>query len=272
MHKTTIALTVVALFASSALAVPLGVRIDDNDFTFDTDVVAEYQYNGAKPDRIYVGPEGYEVGSYRVISLSVFGLQPGFYPVWGSLNPVMFGGDLVLDMEFDVADGPYFHYGSDVYEVSLEGSKGFLEIYGYIGNTIEPNAAPKPLVRIDFSMTSLLARAGVSLADLVEGYGKLSIWDPTHPEANGEGWFDTGLDGVTFFKFMAEEDPFTPLALFPDLGPTEFYNPAVDYNLNPDPAIGRVSGETGTGTFTPEPATLAMLGLGAAALIRRRRR
>ena len=266
---------VVALFVLGAHAAPLSVRIDDFDFTFDTDKVATYAFNGVAPDTLTVAagvpvssaglPSG-EVGSYRYLgtmgAADLLGNAPGFYPVWltiaGGPAPVaIFGGDLKLDMSFSAADGPYVNPGGDKLDISLTGRQGHLTITGII-SSIPPAPATPPitLLDIDFTATSLLGRAGLDVIDLIEGFGKINI-------LLGHDVGKQGLEGVAFMKFFA--DPGT--AIFPD-PPGENYDPLVDYTYNA--YVGRVSGEAGMGV--PEPASAALMLVGLPLLARRVRR
>ncbi|OPX24392.1 MAG: hypothetical protein B1H04_02115, partial [Planctomycetales bacterium 4484_123] len=114
----------VAVFATSVQATPISVVIEDYDFAFDTDLAAVYEYNGAGPDVLRVHSGGTEVASYRFRGttgpVDLLGNSPGFYPIWSSSAPPVYGGDLQLDLSFVINDGPYVS-GSDVLDISLAG-------------------------------------------------------------------------------------------------------------------------------------------------------
>ena len=254
-----VSVAMVAALAVSAHAIPLSVRIDDYDFTFDTDFAVTYDFNGRLADVLTTVPIGarYEVGSYRFLGtmgpVDLLGNAPGFYPVWDAATPPMFGGDLQLEMQFTAADGPYVNPGGDQFDISLTGTVGKLVITGIIGTPM-PAGAPMTLLDIDFTATSLLGRANTDVVDLIEGRGTVNV-------LLGEDVRNQNLTGAAFMKFFAP----TGTVVFPS-PPGDKYNPLEDYDL--DEITGRVSGEAGA---LPEPATLAVLSIGAVGLIWKRR-
>lgn len=231
--------------------------------------VPSYAYSGVAPQ--VPGPPPGLLGIPPAAS-------PWLYPLFKSnlpptQFPQQFGAKLELAMFFDANDGPYTNPAGDKFDISLTGDRGRLRITGWIGNQPWPIAPLYPtgaaggpvdivLLDIEFSKTTLLARANNDTADLVEGIGRINTLlghsvadlDPVEYE-----WL-RGDVGVTFFKFM-----------LPDLGgviyPTANYMPSEDYNL--DPVYGRISGEAGV---IPEPASLFLLAVGSLAALRRRRK
>lgn len=257
---------IVSLMAVSVQAAPLSVRIDDFDFTFDTAYDAVYAYNGAREDTLSVNTDGNEVGSYRYLDCAgsgapdILGNLPGFYPVWASSAPMIFGGDLELDLEFVANDGPYLSPGGDAMEVSLVGYQGHLKITGIIGTPL-PVGVPMTLLEIEFHSTSLLARDNCDTIDLIEALGTVTT-------LLGEDVRGQDIEGVTFMKFFAVDES---VDIFPR--PGERYDPLGNDFMPDDFVIGRVSGEAGDGiALIPEPATMALLGLGGIGVLLRRRR
>jgi len=246
----------VLLFATGAYASPLSVIIEDYDFTFDTDFLATYNYNGSAADMLHVMAGGSDVGSYRFLGMSapvdLLGNPPGLYPVWTSAAPLIYGGDLLLDMAFTLNDGPYVS-GGDIMDISLTGSAGKLTITGIIGNPMPAAVPPMVLLDMDLTATSLLGRANDDVIDLIEGVGKVNI-------LLGEDVSGQGLGGCTFMKFFAT----TGTLIFPD-PPGQAYDPLLDYGYQT--LEGRVSGEAGV----PEPGAMLLLAAGALAVLRRRR-
>ncbi|MGC9454454.1 MAG: PEP-CTERM sorting domain-containing protein [Phycisphaerae bacterium] len=289
-------------------AAPLSVNILDHDFTFhvpystDGEVPpsvssAVYEHNGSAPDVLrltdpnLVGEAA--AGWHNVASYGYSGVlpqvspSPGFSTPPGAspwLYPTFFtcqsGARLELEMHFDSNDGPYVNPAGDRFDISLTGGTGFLRITGWIGTQGWPTGIlypdPQPggmpndvvLLEIMFEQVSLLARAGHSTADLIEGAGQVTMaMGYTIEELSQmEQFYDMDADGVTFFKFML---PNMDSVLFPQLAAAP-YDPLQDYGLQA--AYGAISGEAGVGVYLPEPATLAMLAMGGLAVVTRRRR
>lgn len=265
-----IAVCVMVLFAASAVAAPLSVRVDDHIFSFETAPgTAAYSFNGVEPDTLTVGAETGAVSSYRYSGISASaGVAPDFYPVWmtDTVSPfgvTDFGGSLVMDLAFDDADGPYTSPIGDEMDISLDGAFGHLTITGQLGAPYMPAAAaPVVLLDMSFDLTSLLARADVSEADLIEASGRINT-------LLGEDVQNLDLDGVVKFSFFADDD----LAKIFDsstIGDPAEYRPSMDIQ---DVVPGHVAGVTGDGAFTiPEPTTLSLVALAAVAGLRRIRR
>ena len=286
----------ISVFAGSALAVPLSTTVIDHDFTFDVphyvnqasgDIgSAVYDFAGSGPDMLRLtdsnlqgeGPAGHHnVASYVYAGIlpqvppSIIGGPGVSVPPTASqwLYPLFFttqyGAKLEIELLFDANDGPYTN-GGDTFPISLTGKSGRLTITGWIGTqgfptgVLYPSGAPQDITLLDiqFTKTSLLAREDNDTADLIEAEGQVITL-----LGQDISQFPELTQGATFFKFM-----------LPDINGTIFpstaspYDPMSDYQL--DPVYGRISGEAGV--TVPEPATMSLLGLGALAMIKRRRK
>ena len=269
MVRFTILSAAILITASLCSAAPLGVRIVDHDFTFDSDFIAKYNFNGATADTLTIEevPEDNPatqgiVSSYRFNGLTqdFAGNGTGFFPIWEIKNT--FGGDMDVSLSFSANDGP-FNAGGTSYPISLTGAKGSLLMRGILGVppgfTPPPGSSPEVLLQIDFNKTSLIGRDSTaidgSVIDLVEASGTVRT-------VGGQNVLSQGLTGVIFFKFMAPA------------GTTIFqtsngaaYDPLASTTAKA--VTGRASGETG---LVPEPVSLSLLLLGLPALLRRTRK
>ena len=292
MFKQVVSICAVVMFVvGGAYAAPLSVRVGDHSFTFDVPYWAAdssgavYDYHGAAADELNVGgsydpnaPNHY-VGSYSYMgeSVTVPGApapSPYLYPVAHNDHlGLMFGGDLRLSMEFSSNDGPYTDGSGDSFDINLSGATGHLTITGRILSPVFPfgtifpaPAADTVLLDIVFDEVTLLARINEDRIFLVEGRGELTTllgYDvATNPDLPG--------GAVAFLKFLVEE---------PDEGPASWiftnpnYDPMIDL-ANASGVAQFIGHIPGGGTATPEPGTIALLSLGAIAVVfyRRRRR
>lgn len=275
MSRAHFWLAVVALgfFAANVQAAPLSVRVEDHDFSFDVPYWgpapwgAVYDFNGVAPDALYVqssDPNHY-VGSYSYVGKlpTVLGgpLASAFpYPV---ANSTTFGGDLKLDMTFNLNDGPYTNPSGDQFDISLVGDGGHLTITGQIYNQgLGPASVPlypplgiQPqdivLLDIAFDKVTLLARVNEDRIFKVEGEGILNI-------LLGEDMIGSDAGGVVMFDFIAEA-PAAAIFTNPNYSPT-------------DNVSGQIWGDINGHAGVPEPATLSLLALGGLAVAWARRR
>lgn len=274
IRSTTLAL-VLLFVASTSFASPLGVRINDQDFTFDTDFIADYSFNGTAADTLTVNDTNNSVGSYRFLNQTTdfAGNGPGFFPVWGASTPsAIFGGSLDLNMAFDKTDATA-NGSTNKFAVSLTGGTGHLTVTGIVGVppgfTPPDGSTPITLLDIVFDRTSLVGRDAAtatdnSVVDLIEAAGTVNT-------LMGQDVSSQNLTGVTFLKFFAPAGT----SVFTGNSGTgnAIYNP-LDATVNGTPAaiLGRVSGEAGVGTFIPEPMTMSILALGIPMILRRHHR
>lgn len=255
LTRGMIGVCTVLLVAVCSYAAPLSVRIDDYDFTFDTpEAVARYDFNGTAADTLSLAPGGGpEVGSLSVTGVAPGPLAAGFYGVYQASG--VFGGDLSLNLNFLVNDGPYTSPSGDSFDVSLVGDNGFLRIVGGVFHGF-PGVVDVPadvtLLEINFDKTTLLARDGVDRADLIEARGIVT-------KLMGQDIADQNHIGVLKMAFYGEEE------IFPDFV-GGIYDPTDDIQ---DTIFGRISGETG---LVPEPMTMGILALGLPFVLLRRRR
>jgi len=285
----------ISVLATPVLAVPLSVNILDHDFTFDVPYYtnpasgdigsAVYDFAGAGPDVLRLtqpaipgeGPAGWHNAAsyaYAGVLSQVPGVggTPPLASQW--LYPLLFtsqyGAKLEIELPFETNDGPYVNPAGDKFDISLNGEGGFLRITGWIGpqgwpaGLVYPDfigGAPVdiPLLEIQFTETSLLARENNDTADLIEAVGHVTML-----LGQDVNQFPELTMGSTFFKFML---PDTNGTIFP-VSAAAPYDPLFDYQL--ESVYGRISGEAGVGV--PEPATMSLLAVGGLMLIKRRRK
>ena len=311
---TVVALCAIAVFASTGSAAPLSVNIADHDISFHVPYLVDtggdiraavYDYAGTDPDILrltvpfVVGDGEAAAGFHNVTAYdyapgtalnipAILGtppVSPNAYPLYkndfdpDTGDPIgsWFGARLEVKMEFDAKDGPYTS-GTDTFDVSLTGSRGFLRITGWIGEQelakagvplFPAGGTNTTLLEIEFSATSLLARAENDVADLVEGFGRVTkILGMNPADLVGQHPEMANLTrGVTFFKFML---PHPGDEMFP-VG----YDPSLDYPNVTEPFRGAIEGSAGLlhpDDPLPEPGTMSLLALGGLAVLRRRRK
>ncbi len=237
------------MLGSVALAAPLVPRIDSHDFNFgawepSTTPLPFYDPRGADPDWLTLSADSLdrEVTAFWEI-----------WPVGGTPLPIFnaagdFGGDLELYLQFDGEDAnpPYL-------DVSLTGSgrqRGAdLIIRGAIPDLGIPYSV---LLAIDVEQASLYGYGGSS-SFVLETAGTIVQVNPALPGADeilGQSGVSRG--NIDFFSLALPSG----------------YDPLMDMNLPVDG--GGYSGEAGRGVPTPEPASLALLLIGAALHLRGR--
>lgn len=301
MSKQVLSICAVVMFVvGGAHAAPLSVQIADHTFTFDVPYWAAeswgavYDYKGTAPDELYVDSRNAPDPNHYVGTYSYMGKLPTVptaiqgnpngdppapspFPYYVSYGGTT-GGDLRLSMEFDTNDGPYVDGSGDRFDINLGGDTGYLTITGRILDQVlltslypDPAASPPAddieLLKIEFTAVSLLARVNEDRIFLVEGEGKLKTllgYDPATvgiPDA-----------GVTFFKFFVEE----PDVESPDeqsdwwIFTNPDYDPLIDLANASD--VSRFIGHIPGAAAVPEPGTVALLSLGAIAIVAHRRR
>ncbi len=246
----------------SAVAAPLFPTIFSHDFNFGAfnapDGGPEWATNGLAPDTLsYIASPGHT----EVTALWPFWPAPPVVPVFNVAGA--FGGDFILQVQFTGQDAPYVGPGG-VIDVSLTGtganSAGAdLVILGAIPALGIPFS---PLWALELDRVSLYGRAGAGApipgfpSYVLEGAGVIV------GGAVAQQFQLIGRPGVMRGHLDFRD---TPGFWIPPL-----YHPLLD----PLQAQFRAaySGETGHGTAIPEPGTMAALGLGAAALLAKRRR
>ncbi|MCH7904000.1 MAG: PEP-CTERM sorting domain-containing protein [Armatimonadetes bacterium] len=249
--------SVVAALATASQAFPLFPTIFGHDFNFgalNSQGPAEYATNGAAPDTLIYTPS------------SVDTEVTAYWPSW-PLPPVfevfngagVFGGDFLLQVQFDAQDAPYVGPGG-VIDVSLTGTgmngpgAADLVILGAIPGMGIPFTS---LWEIDLRDVSLYGVSGHT-SYVLEGAGTIVggfIPLEVAPHLLGESGVMRGnLDFIDAPAgwMPSEYDPLDDVGSF---GIETAY-----------------SGETGWGEPVPEPASMIALGLGVAALVARRRR
>lgn len=251
MKRIPIFLSVLT-YASAVFAAPLVPTIVEHDFAFgayNSDGTAEYQTNGAAADTLTYMQSAF---AYEVISYRPSWPDPPTYPIWDANDPAIFGGDMVMAVQFTASDAPPFTDTVSLIGSGANPSGPDLQIFGSVN-----------VGGIDFS--------GLLWALELED---VSLYGLAHDDAyvlEGVGTIDGGKLAEHFGMLGA------PGAM---RGHLDFFDqPAGWMPAGYDPTdelcrlpIGGVraaySGETGV---VPEPITMAGLLFGLAAVVMRRR-
>lgn len=260
---TAVVLVVVGV-ASPAWAAPLSVEIEDHVFSFDVLDAAQYQFDGTNADSLTVPwreNQHYVHGYTVTVPGGPVPASNDPYPLYSG-NPVAFAGNMELAMLFSSNDGPYTNPSGDTFDVSLVGDEGSVKIVGWVATqgfpplVLYPNpAADIVLLDITLDKVTLLSRADHDVAVPVEGEG----WVNT---LMGEDLAPRTVRGTIRFALQ------TPSDLFPSSVIGGTYDPLTHYSGLDDQYNSRIQGHAGV----PEPATLALVGLGLVATLVKRRR
>ncbi len=244
----------VLAFSAATLAAPIIPTITGHDLNFgayNADGTVEYATNGLDPDTLtYTSSDlDHEVTAYWPAWPS----QP-VYPVWSLAGMPFFGGDLVLSVTFLGQDAPYQGPGGTL-DVSLIGTgantapgQADLEVYGSI--VTATGTYNGLLWAIDLEDVSLYGYSD-SDAYVLEGIGTI-----------------VGGSIAEFEGLVGQSGAMRGDLDFIDR-PQGWLVPQYDPMLEPiDESVrAAYSGETG---LVPEPASIGLLLVGAAALLRRR--
>ena len=261
---TAVALGVVGV-ASPTWAAPLSVCVEDHVFSFDVLDAAQYQFDGANADSLTVPwteNQHYVHGYMVTVPGGPVPASNNPYPLYSG-NPVAFAGNMDLAMLFSSNDGPYTNPSGDTFDVSLVGDEGSVKIMGWVATQgfpsqvlYHPNSpADTMLLDITLDTVTLLSRADHDVAVPVEGEGWVNTF-------MGEDLAPQTVRGTIRFALQ------TPSDLFPSSVIGGTYDPLTLYSGLDDQYNSRIQGHTGV----PEPATMALVGLGLVAVLVKRRR
>jgi|GEM_PF-5581050 len=237
-----------ALIASAVQAAPLVPRITSHDFTF----------GASEPsDTPFYDPRGADADFLTLEADPLDREVTAFWEVWPAGSPLSvlnsageFGGDLEVYLEFDAEDS-----STAGLDVSLTGrgrnaNGSDIRVWGAI-----PDAGIADfslLLEIEVDSASLYGFAGQS-SFVLETAGTIVGVDSRLPGAGDILGQSAVSRGNIDFRSISLPAAYDPLAF-----------------TNTGPDGGGYSGEVGRGFPTPEPASLALLLLGAAVSLRRR--
>jgi hypothetical protein len=258
--RIILAAAMVALAAGAVRAGPYATAVVSYDA--GTGAVAGYD----DPDTVLGPPERF-TGE---------GVWPGdvtlFNPPWGTDEIVSIGegGSLVVEFDHDVTDDPANPYGVDLL---VFGNTGFIDSGGTAGGLFGNGPGA---VRVSQDNVTWHPLAGVVVDDVwpTQGYTDSSgpyAADGTTP-SDATKPVDPSLDwnGKTYAELLAAYDG-SAGGTGIDISPTGL--PWIRYvEIRVPAGAGSAAEIDALADVAPEPATLALLAVGAAAVLRRRRR
>ena len=242
----------VLTYASAVIAAPLVPNIGEHDFAFgayNSDGIAEYQTNGAAADTLTYMQSALD---HEVISYRPTWPDPPTYPIWDANDPSLFGGDMVLAVQFTASDAPPLTNTVSLIGSGANPGGADLQIFGSVNvGGIDFSGL---LWELDLRDVSLYGFAHDD-AYVLEGLGTIigGVLAEHYGMLNAPGAMRGHLDffGQPAGWMPAGYDPTDELCRLPVGGVRAAY-----------------SGETGV---VPEPVSVAGLLVGLAAMAIRRR-
>lgn len=234
-------------FSATAFAAPLFPNITSHDFGFgahNQPGQVEYETNGLAPDTLIFTQS---LDDHEVTTYWPAWPDPPTYPVWSVAGVPIFGGDLLMAVQFTGQDAPFGSINVSLIGTGLNQGPD-LQIFGTI---VFPNFTLQGLLwSVDLQQVSLYGYANQASYSL-EGLGTL---------VGGLVSDHFGLEGQPAcvrgsLSFVGRPGDWIP----------PLYNPTADARQTSVRAS--YSGETGV---VPEPAAIGLLLVGAVAALRRR--